>query len=69
VNIVRELMRGSIPNFWISRDIAEELRSLAVEMKKKGMSVAQASLVKGAILNMAKVLSKSGEALLMSLSL
>jgi hypothetical protein len=38
-------------------------------MKKKGMSVAQASLVKGAILNMAKVLSKSGEALLMSLSL
>ena len=44
MNIVRELMEGKYPELLDLRDIAEELRSLAVEVKKKGMSIAQASL-------------------------
>jgi len=40
VNIVRELIEGKYPELLDLRDIAEELRSLAVEVKKKGMSIA-----------------------------
>jgi hypothetical protein len=43
VNIVRELMEGKYPNFWISGTLLRSWEP-AVEVKKKGMSVAQASL-------------------------
>ena len=44
VNIVRELREGKYPEFEDLSEIVDELRSLAVEMNKNKISVAQAVL-------------------------
>ncbi|MGC8849487.1 MAG: coiled-coil domain-containing protein, partial [Candidatus Bathyarchaeia archaeon] len=44
VNIVKELKEGRYPEFESILDLVDELRSLAVEIKRSGLGISQASL-------------------------